>query len=242
MHYHSQNLNEKGRDVTGHKFWSGRSWLRVTKNICAHWEWHFGNHSRHLGSNIRVFGEDFDLSVHAGVPRVMSAWFDFRVCDREKIVNLFKGMRVHKRVRDAVYGHGQGLCLFGIGLYEWTLRLEGLLSDSFDSLTDRSVSINFKDLVLGDWKYRDTPIDVIDTEIPMPERTYPARITFNKCELVSERFPWPLATFVRSRVDILDGQSDICPKGLYSSCTDAKTVHKAVSRVVDHVLRQRRGH
>lgn len=244
MHGHSQNLNEKGMGVTGPKWVHGRAWLRggedsatgFFRSCRAHAEWGFGKWARSLGVEMRLFGEDYDVSFHVGITRLFSLWLDFGVLDDKHY------KRMPKWVQDAVYGC-HGYCVFEVKWQDGYISLCAPCDDSCTTMDhkDRHLMIEPLAKIFGSWKYERTPVKKVSVDIPMPEGTYPAEITFERCEKRWKRWPWPTEVFTTASIEIKRGGDIMCPKGLYSMSTSARTVAEAVAKVVEMAIRDRGG-
>ena len=236
LHFHAQNLNERPFGAADGPMWrEGRCWLDLWPGddwrgpvLTASWQipttfWH---------AKLEIGDGEHDLSVDLacglfalwlGAERVLPrAWRD-----RER------------RIGVSWHAGTATISLWG-NPYEWRRGQPWWWS----------VRVTPADIVLGAWVYRTRELVEGSAVIPLPEASYPARITISEATWTRPRWPWP-RRIIRAEIEV-DGGIPIPGKGenawdvdddaIYSLTTPAATMPEAVAAMVGSVLETRLRH
>lgn len=177
MLFHYQNLNEKKFDRLGTILRHGKAWLhfgRYTRKVIG-WEWSFPSHFCSISFEIMDEGWHFGFSPFW----LFSLHLHF---DGFKMLHRLSP----KRKCVATWDGGKEFWLVDerecrVSFNDWTLRVNPWSKSmewcKADPWWVRGISLNLPDILLGKHRYTCTTLSTFDIEIPMPEKTYPAKVT-----------------------------------------------------------------
>lgn len=238
MNFHWQNLNDKPGGRQGNPLRHGRAWLRLGKreDWCFNWEWVLL--SKSCGAYLQIGSpDDYALNLHLAVPFVLSFYLNLSTPLLWKISQKF---RADRELSLSVHSWSLWWNLWTPGM-EWSSKTPKWRNGSFD----------FRDFLLGRPKYSSRELDVVDTVIPMPERSYRCTIRMHEDSWVRSR--WSTRRLLRATIKMADGEQIPVPgKGenswdcgedaTYSLTCCAQTVPEAIGAMVSSCMRTRQRH
>lgn len=244
MHFHWQNLNDKPGGRQGSGIVHGRAWLRFgdysTNRTNFGWEWSL--FSSRCGVSFRAEqSEDTGLGFSVSVPWLLSFYLHLNG-------GLFAWLA--RKLLAAVEHSDRELYLrIHGGALWWTIWRDPMGGWDRSVPRWRDGNFNFIDLVLGKPSYSERGLQVVETVVPMPERSYPA--TVKLYEGTWKRPRWFAQRIIRAEVDCKNNPIPHPGKGENSwDCGDDATyglttgpvrnVEDAIAQTVETVLRSRR--
>jgi hypothetical protein len=229
------NENKKPGGLKGLAIRYGRYILHFGYESQVEWSWSFFKHSFcHIGMTVSC---DHGVTFKLAFPYLFS--FFFSVC-------------LGKRMRE--FSHKWDWYALYVTIHNWTIWMKAWTNDSETNFKDpwwkrREFSFCIPDFFLGRDTHsrRDLHTDV-KVMVPMPEKSYPAKVTI--FESTWKRPRWPFRKrMVRSEVDMIEpipfpgkGENswDCGEDATYSLTCPETTVEDAVASLVRGTLKRRR--
>lgn len=242
MNFHWQNLNEQPGDRVGPPT-QGRCWWHFLGGVLG-LEWYLGR----MGLAVGLESDDEAVKFHIAIP-LLNLWV---VLENFGWVRFFQPKEYRKtdypglapgywtvKHRDISFSVSDG----GIRVRLWANPWEWSSTDP----QWKHLNLDFADTLFGRSKYARRELSVIETVIPMPERSYPA--TIKLCEDSWSRPRGRTVYLLRADIDVPGGIPhpgkgenawDCGEDATYSLCCPAKTAEEAVASMVETVLQSRR--
>lgn len=177
MYFHYQNLN----DDHPKRYWlHGRCWLG---HAFLHAEWCIPSwHSWEVEVSLNHYG-DTAVGISMGL-----GLFWLHICTENR--KLYRWLEPITKRKDQKYTNGR---VVGISFHDRTLWLK-LWSDPMEHRRVDpkwwDTAVHFDDLILGKVQYTRETLKEGETEIHMPEGTYPASYKVEKATWRRPRWPW----------------------------------------------------
>lgn len=225
-------INDNQNPVTKRKgsiLRGGRVILHVN-GASLEFSWSLLRHFCHIG--VTVGGCDDDLTFELAVPGI-AVWFS----GENVLPRKWRPDDPHRT---------------GIDIHDWAIWFNIWQNDmEWDPKRDRFRHFNFNfnipDFFLGSTNYSKRNLKTDWAPIPMPEGSYPAKITIHEDTWKRPRWPFP-KRIVRATIDMekpipFPGKGenawDCGDDALHSLTTPATTIPKAIAATVESVLQSR---
>jgi len=200
----------------------GRVWLRWFQNLFKV-EWCLGKHSTLCGAGVQVGGEETSLMVHVNLPYILSIYITIYIHALFRRLP-YDARRVGMRAHDG-----------SIWIDLWTEE------------EDMPIVLHIEEWVKGRSRYVRTLRSEHQTQITLPDDTYPLRV---KLETLSWHYPrwWSrsmdvadvtMLTPIPIPVHGISEELGFNEDAIYSLSTPAKTVDEAIEAVRVSVMRDR---
>jgi hypothetical protein len=256
MHFHWQNLNEKGsvkgKTIKGSPIRHGRAWLRFgsyekRNSPEAHWEWNLGSH--HIGLELSVGDGDSNDGVQLFFGcGLIALWFAVEGILPKRFIAW--GERRAKRCPWMGYEYMQWPRSIGVRIFSGAIWFDIWNWDGgWSSKQPKWLHFNFSpsDFFLGRPKHSSRLLGAERGNVYMPEGPYPVTVEMREDAWKRPRWPWP-KKILRAYID--------CPQGIpfpgkgenswdcgedatFSLTCPAKSVQDAISQLQASVLRDR---
>lgn len=191
IRFNWQNLNRflESKERYG-KPWHGRCWLYFPQNKTINFEWNFLSRFCHSYIEFGPCGE-YDLMISAAAPPI-SFWLSF---DGFVPYKFWKDLNYNKKI--------------GFSIHDWTMFVSILENDGCWNKEDPwwqsfSVDLSPIDLLFGKPKYHSEVLKESVVDIPMPEKSYKAKIKLCLDSWRRKGFSFLNVELYRAHIDMIE--------------------------------------
>ncbi len=181
-HFHSQNLNEDKRGHVKGWPWHGRAYVSWKGHALFRWDWSLWSSS--FGFSIRTDSEDGGMMFSFSIPPV-SLWLVLPI----PFQKVFLERPFWARWNESTGGYKgsnryTSFHIAEIRVFDWTIWWNFLKFDwGWSRQMPKWMDGNFHlaDFFIGKSKYSKEILETHEVSIPMPEGSYPATVTIERC-------------------------------------------------------------